>query len=236
MVDRLSSAGSDMKGRYGMHRIDPATGAATPIALAPPDAPNQSFHYRTPQWAPDGRSLYFRRPIRKGPQAFEEAWMRFDLADGKETELYRKVGGNPTLNSGAFILVSPDGRYLASKAASSGTARDPIIIIPTDGSPARELVSTTEPSRLGLLMWAPDSRSLFVKKRNGAAIETWRYTLDGAAHRVKDRTFDRVDTCPWAASCYAAVAPNGKQVVFGEVERSESDGLDHIWMLERVLD
>jgi hypothetical protein len=133
--------------------------------------------------------------------------------------------------------VSPDGRYLASKAASSGAARDPIIIIPTDGSPARELVSTTEPSRLGLLMWAPDSRSLFVKKRNGAAIETWRYTLDGAAHRVKDRTFDRVDNVSLGGIVgYAAVAPNGKQVVFGEVDRSESDGLEHIWMLESVLD
>ena len=229
-------SGSDLKGRYGMHRIDPATGASTPIALAPPDVEDPHFHYRTPEWAPDGRSLYFRRPLRTKARTFEEAWMRFDLADGSETELFRATGGNGYGVYGASILVSPDGRYLASKAAGSGAARDPIIIIPTDGSPARELVSTTEPSSLGLLMWAPDSRSLFVKKRSGNAIETWRYTFDGTPHRVRDTTFDRVDGVGLGVIGFARVAPDGKHVVFGEVELSEGDGLEHIWALERVVD
>jgi hypothetical protein len=85
-------------------------------------------------------------------------------------------------------------------------------------------------------MWAPDSKSLFVKKRTGSDMETWRYTLDGAAHRVTDRTVERVDGVGSGIVGYARVAPNGKHVVFSEVEPHSGDGLSKIWALKRVLD
>jgi Tol biopolymer transport system component len=231
----LLAFGIDLKGRWGMHRIDIATGQPTPVVLVPPDLRDAYFQYRTPEWAPDGRSIYFRRPIRTGPQSFDEAWMKYDLADGKETELFRASGADSYLY-GAFILVSPDGRYLATKATGSEGKRDPILIIPTDGSPVRELASTTGSSSLGVLMWAPDSHSLFVKKRTDNEVETWRYSLDGRAHRVADRTFDRIDGVGSGIVGYARVAPDGKQVVFGEVEPHAGDNLTKIWALERVLD
>jgi hypothetical protein len=96
-----------------------------------------------------------------------------ELESGKERQLVSPpVAG--------LSYVSPDGRWIAT------AGRDPVnnarfaMIIPTDGSESRELVSQQGDEKLGVFGWTPDGRSVIVSKTpTGKATEFWMIPIGG---------------------------------------------------------
>ena len=144
-----------------------------------------------PQWSPDGQNLYYARVLRAWPAGFaqsapqateryEVSVRKFSLSSRSETELLRRA------TDGSFrVLESPDGKYLLTAIQNAAPRTVTVLLIPTDGSPATDLVTSSAGVGLGLVMWAPDSQSVFIRRNSGnGQVETWRYTLSGDGRPV----------------------------------------------------
>jgi hypothetical protein len=117
--------GRDFKGRRGVFRVDIRTAEVTPVFM---DEPGPSAGPSAV--SPDGRSVYMVRRIRKPPQAW---FVRRDLANSEEKELIRRTMlGQPNL--------SPDGRYIVTPSVDPATNSRTLLLIPSNGGEARELM------------------------------------------------------------------------------------------------
>jgi Tol biopolymer transport system component len=161
--------GTDLRGRNnGLYRIDVQTGEATLVV-----APRASS---TPQWAPDGKHVYFAR----GSVLIER-----DLASGAEREVV-KFPSAP-----GAVGVSPDGSLVAYDAAGSAGGED-LFVMSTAGGPPRVLLHVAAPEHLARFEWASEGAAIAVAKRrdDGAASELWLVPVGGERPHKLDLNID----------------------------------------------
>ena len=104
------------------------------------------------------------------------------------------------------LVASPDGRYLATLVKTPSASNETtLMIVPTDTGPPRALFTTRDAS-LSLLMWAPDSESVIVR-RSGGSSEVLRIPTTGAAPALVSWPF------PTNAKGFRA-QPGGQRLVY----------------------
>jgi Tol biopolymer transport system component len=139
--------GTDLKGRQGIHRIDARSGDTDLLVL----------NGGAPQWAPDGKRIYYSRassdPNAKGDRAIIER----DLASGDEHELLRRKD-----IQGQSVSVSPDGRYLSCITYDPVTKEGLLVTLPVAGGEPQELLRLPFGGRF--TAWTPDGRSILFTK------------------------------------------------------------------------
>jgi Tol biopolymer transport system component len=201
--------------RQGIYRIDAQSGEVFPIVLI--DSRQEQLSGGT-EWSPDGKSFYYGKIDRSNPAKAAAVFVIHDLVSGKERELIRR----PSLRA---VNLSPDGRFIASSQAGS---RSTMLLIPTGGGEPLELMQVPEGQFLNHLMWAPDSRSIFVKKTLSATGQTeiWRMPLDGQPHKLG---FDAS-----RLRAHIVLHPDGRQVAYA-VAQPQNQRKWEIWAIENFL-
>ena len=204
----LLATGQDFKGRTGIFRIDAQSGQLSAIITQ-----DRGGLY-SPMESPDGKSLFYQ--IAHGP---EGSIMKRDLASSSEAELIRRTG------LGADKL-SPDGRYIASRAADPGTKSNILLLVPAAGGEAKELMRRLQPQIPAVYTWAPDSKSLLARiisseEKN----EVWRVALDGSPATKLTGTVE-TNVRP------TRFAPDGKTIAF---QVNEPPKPTELWVTENFL-
>lgn len=225
----LAIQATDSKGRQGVFRIDTATGEATPIALS-----SEGETLLGPVWEPDGKRIYYSRFDRAGGFT---AIVERDLSSGNEKEVIRRSGSQPFL-----VDLSPDGKYwaaldgdwFAGPPASPGRTRKwNVLLIPASGGDPKEFMRG-ESQGAGVLMWTPDSRSIFVysiKDKSTGDREVWRVTIDGTEPQKLGLNVNFLG--PLGNSDQQLHAhPDGKRVAFAAAEPAKPE---EVWALENFL-
>jgi len=161
--------GTDTTGHHGAFRIDVRSAAISPLILAETGSD-------VPRWSPDGKAVFFRLGAddAKGSSVAVR-----DLETGREKELYRAA-------SSSFIApnvdVSPDGRQVALRVLSPKQP-ELLMLIPTSGGEARNLLEVHPPELIQSIAWTPDSR--YILFAEGRALteqpknELWRIPAEG---------------------------------------------------------
>jgi Tol biopolymer transport system component len=129
------------------------------------------------------------------------------------------------------IFISPDGKYIALVSATPSTLKlTSASIVPTAGGEVRELFSVQSPLVVGMGMWAPDSKSIFLRTigPDGQQAAMWRVPVEGG-HAIKVDTGLNLDQ----NVRYVTVSPSGKQIAF--TSGGSSSGKSQVWMLENFL-
>jgi len=150
------AGGTDLKGRGGVFRIDAHTGLATPLFLSSEGSP---IPYTT-AISPDGATLYYRQETTSAVRLVAR-----DVASAAERAVLsqaRAPGDAPSVLVG--LSLSPDGAWIATstKASAGGDATLRAVSVATGES--RPLLGASKASAQ-VLMWAPDSQSVFVRRR-----------------------------------------------------------------------
>jgi Tol biopolymer transport system component len=141
------------------------------------------------------------------------------VSGGEPKELLRRPG------LGA-VTFSPDGKYIAVVGGKSQSA----LVIPVAGGDLRELMNVTSPFSLGMAMWTPDSKSIFLKKSNQAneQAEMWRVPVEGGQAVRIDMNLN-LDHIQGGIS----LNPKSNEIVF--VRQETSRRIRQIWVLENFL-
>ncbi len=202
------TAARDQRGRNGIFRVDVTTGAVVPIVLGPPFG-------AMPQWALDGRSVYYRNGSRI---------IRRDIPGERDDEITNVSG------LGTFEL-SPDGRWIAVKARDNTTGTSKLLLMPAEGGTAVEWLTASKGEELGglrQLVWTPDSAGILVTKRTQAGFEVWHLPRQGEPRKLT------VDVEGWPVQRSFAnafsLSPDGRTVAFLVGTASQE-----VWSLENVL-
>jgi Tol biopolymer transport system component len=176
--------GTDLRGGYGLHLIDVASGDVTPLAIGTPD----EVRYGHPQWTGEGRRLYYTRGqpgVISGPPIMER-----DLDTDQERVFLdwsevRTADGSP-FRPREFV-VSPDRRRVAGWTGS-GFANGTLWIVSLDTKSVVELLRVNgnpNPIVGRALSWTADSRALLVNRPEGpgpdARRSLWLIPIDGSA-------------------------------------------------------
>jgi len=229
------TAGYDLQRRQGIFRIDAQAGDVSTLLLT---RPGETSWF--PAWAPDGKSFYFMREYSKTK---DFAYIRVDLATGKETELIRR-------RVLAQVYPSPDGQYIVSHGIDEATNSRTLLLIPTDGGDPRELMrypsgvspqDLADTSKGAWVMrgaWAPDSRSFIAYKARGPfkgiqyvdAEVVWRVPIDGG----KPQKLDIDSTVRGLAPIMLAVHPDGKHAAVQQVETAPQRDPE-VWAVENFV-
>jgi len=140
----------------------------------------------------------------------------------------RVVARRPTMGG---VNVSPDGRYIATGSRDATAKTTAVLLIPTAGDEPRELIRVTAPAEVGNVMWAPDSRSIYFRRRASTAqslAELWRVGIDGGEARRVEGAVELEMGLP------VALSPDGRQLAF-----IRGDGQQvlkrEVWRLENFL-
>jgi Tol biopolymer transport system component len=154
--------GRDLKGRYGVFRIDLNSSKVTPLVFRGPQgrAGVEGFF-----WSPDGTRMYYRTATGGHGPIVER-----DVASGDER----------TIAEGQFrsMSLSPDGRLFAV------TTAEKLTLVPVAGGERRDLL--TGPFR-GNAQWSPDGRSVIVSRMiDPQKPEGLLVPIDGSAPRPLD--------------------------------------------------
>jgi Tol biopolymer transport system component len=178
--------GRDLRGRYGIFRIETTSGHVTPIVFRDPPPVRQFI------WSPDGETL------RYGGQG---GFFEHDGQAERQIDLLKGVPGLP----------SPDGRWIArligpDRAARSGT----LVIHSTGDGESRELHRFDAPDRLADMRWARDGRTLVVVYgREGQPPEVLMLPIDGAA-RTLDIDVNRISK----SLMFVELSPDRRSVAY----------------------
>jgi Tol biopolymer transport system component len=187
----LLARGSDLRGRNnGLYRIDVQTGEAT-LVVAP--YPGNSL----PQWAADGRHVYYRR----GRSVIER-----DLKSGAEREVVSIPSPRPE-----EIVLSPDGRYVAYQMTEPPGTQD-LFVMPVTGGAPRPVLHVVAPERLSNRFdWIADGAALAVAKQrdDSGANELWLVPVTGEKPRKLPLNIDN-----WLIEDGFRFDRAGKQVAF----------------------
>ncbi|HKE24670.1 MAG TPA: hypothetical protein VKB88_20050 [Bryobacteraceae bacterium] len=159
-----------------LYRIDAQSGERS---LLLPRQQGRSFE--NPVLSPDGKTLYYRRADKESV-----TFGSLDLAAGVEREIVRS-------SRMGLLNLSPDAAQIATWMVNPSDDSERLMVYPVLGGNPRELMrqprkggSMAEPDGAGwtlsFLAWAPDSRSVFVRRRassDSQEVELWRASLDG---------------------------------------------------------
>jgi TolB protein len=203
----LITMGTDFRGRRGIYRIDTQTGDSTQVV----DGVGTD-----PEWAADGRSIYYRAQNPRGVLAIVQR----DLASGAEREVLSTPADNTSFR------LSPD-QHSVAYAARDNRDRS-VLVIPITGGEPRTVFRSTDPDDIYPASWTPDGRGLLiVKVRAGTPTELWLAPADGAQPRKIEG-----DISSWTWDGRVRLSPDGKQVTF--VHSASKPGSE-IWALESFL-
>jgi len=144
-------AGGDLRNRGGLFSVDAESGVATALVLSP-----DGETHVAPELSPDGEVLYYRHVTPSAVRIVARS-----LATGIERELVRR-SESPNVLAGLHI--SPDGQYVVTGVADPRTNLRALLLVAVSSGASRELVSSVA-GPLDVLMWAPDGRSVFVRRR-----------------------------------------------------------------------
>jgi len=231
----LAIQATDSKGRQGLFRMDVSSGESTPIVLSTRGPVGGGEAVIGPMWAPDGKRIYYSR---LDSAARSGTIVERDLGSGDEKELYRSTAAR----TAADVLLSPDGRFLSASEGDwfAGSPSEPgtnrkwsIVLVPTGGAAPRELMRR-ESHGGGLLMWAPDGRSLFVCSivdKSTWTREVWRVPIDGSQPQRLDLNVDFLGPLG-ASDQHLHVHPDGQRVAFAVSEPAKPA---EVWALEDFL-
>lgn len=216
----LATAGSDLKGRNWVFRIDARTGEVTPLVRLP-----SGFERACPQWSRDGTRIYYRVPVTEG--ASDVAFIERVLTSGSEREIARGDLGS--------INLSPDGRWIAAQKAAASAEGHAVVLIPVSGGDIRDVFPTSPAQRIlrfSGIPWTPDGGAVLVRKivrgdMRESTSELWLVPVSGTAPRKLD-----VDTSHWKAGNRGVISlsPDGRKIAFlaGQV-------IAEVWALENFL-
>ena len=225
----LAVQATDSKGRRGIFRIDAATGETTPMVFS--TGGDEQERVTAPIWGADGRTLYYIRVNAAGAFA---AIVERDLSSAREKEIFRRSLGPSWNPHWMFVELSPDGQYLAAVANEAwpghNTGKWDVVVIPARGGEPREL-SRGQSKGASVLMWAPDSRSLFVSSITDTPAgnrEVWRVAIDGSQPQKIGLNVSALGP-PFNSDQQFSVHPDGKRVAFAAAEPAKSA---EIWALE----
>lgn len=206
---RLLVASRDLQGRNGIFTVDAQSGAVNTIVLGPP------FSAR-PVWSRDGSKIYY---LNRGV-------IERTLATGVERVL------RPGTARGTLGL-SPDGRWLGLiETGGPGPAR--LLVIPSTGGEARELLSAKAPEALGrpaTIAWTPDGGALLVGRTTAEGRRLWEVPIDGRAARALD-----IDATVFEEGSAGgldqgfAVSPDGRRVAYLSGRTAYE-----VWAVENLL-
>jgi Tol biopolymer transport system component len=218
----LFSAGTDLKGRNWIFRIDARTGEAAPIVPLP-----QGFERAVPQWSPDGKRMYYRVPLQEGDIDGDVAFIERILASGQEREVARGNLGS--------INLSPDGRWIAAQRGDQSTQSVAIMIIGIETGETKQILSASSAQRIvqfSGIPWTPDGRSVLVRKvlsgnQRESTSELWLVPIADAPPRKLD-----IDVNSWAAGNRGVISlsSDGRQIAF-----RSGQGNAEVWVLENFL-
>ncbi|MBS0416867.1 MAG: PD40 domain-containing protein [Proteobacteria bacterium] len=166
-------------------------------------------HTDSPNWAPDGKSIYVHEGGRIQRIPYVNA-----RAGGPPgvIEVGKLVGC-----SGNFG-VSPDGRWLAVSCSEAGGAPHEVFLLPSmGGDMPRKVTNTTDSSYFHA--WAPDSQSLAFTRGKAGKADIFSIAIDGGAERrlTSDTLSDGPD-----------YSPDGKYIYFD----SSRSGTTQIWRMK----
>ncbi len=217
--------GADLKGRYGVFRIDARSGDVVPIMFPNDDLSGEGFF-----WSPDGGRMYYHS---RRCAIYER-----DLTSGNERILVSgKTRANDTVvvpdGCMGHISLSPDGQWIASYRSEASGQSAVVVLIPVDGGEPRDLLRVNQPEWVNGTSrpWTPDGRGILVQKMtkpDGATSELWLVPIDGAAPRKLD--FDANRVMPYAGG-RIKLHPDGHQLVFVSGNKLSME----VWALENFL-
>jgi Tol biopolymer transport system component len=202
----------------GVRRIDTRTGEVSMVA---------AVKGLIADWAPDANMVYTVRPWMSDSRP--AVVLSHDAASGQEKELYRsseRVGlpakGRP---------LSPDGKWLAVGrfVQKEDTATRPIkiLLIPTSGGEARELVTIEAPQGLLDFCWTPDGKHIVYSQYNRkggftSTVELWEIFMEGGTPRKLGLSMG------WLHQ--VSFHPDGKRIAFTAGGQSWYD----VWVIENL--
>lgn len=208
----LVVAGTDSKGRWGIHRIDGQSGETTPVVMS--DA--ERHQVTACGWSPDGKILYI---YYTDLHSKEGVIIARDVRSGQEREIVRRAG----LARGASV--SPDGRSLAVMTADRNSRSTALLLALAQGGEPRELLRLREPEGFGGgVEWSPDGSFLLFGKFYGddqTRRETWRISAEGGAPRKLELNGQG-----------HRIHPDGRQVAFVVGDRFRKV---EVWAMENFL-
>jgi hypothetical protein len=132
---------------------------------------------------------------------------------------------------GGGVNLSPDGRYVATVSREAAAKATAVVLIPAGGGEPRDLIRATELSEVRHVMWAPDSRSVYFRKRVSTAesrAELWRVAIDSGEARKVEGAVEVEIGQP------IALSPDGRLLAF---IRGDGGGQPkrELWKLESFL-
>lgn len=205
-----------------MVRVDVRTGDISPVMKQEPEVRRDRASLSL-----DGKTLYYGRQARA--RDADTFFLARDLASGTERELIhrRNMGG---------LLLSPDGRYLATLSQDSTQHSSTFIIIPVQGGEPREVALPMDSTAngtapFGLFAWTPDSKSFLLRKHlSSDHIELWRVSMEGT---TPQRINERLDLL--LATGGVRVHPDGRRILLVPAERGPLRSQSQIMLLENFL-
>ena len=211
----IVTEGTDLKGRPGIYLIDARTGETSLIAPV-----EMRTRQGWPDWSADGKRIRFIRQLETRDRV---VILEREIGSEETREIFRIA------ETGIGILnVSPDGRFVAYVKTEPTSHTSSLLVTPIAGGAPTVLVRATDPKRLYVMQWTPDSQAVVL--RNDAPgsgnVELWLAPLTGEPRPLN------VDTRHWDTEGYFELHPDGRQVAF--VGTAGEPGAE-VWALENFL-
>jgi len=195
--------GDDEKGNYGaLKDIDAQTGESEIIARSG----KEKGYIFWPEWAPDGKSLYFLR--RNGGRRI----IHHDLGTGEEKVLFDSPAHT------IHLTLSPDGQQLAFYAG------DTLMLLPASGGEPRKLIQEKD---IRTVAWSRDGRYLLYGKRQdpkSEIVDVWRIPVGGGDSQKLELSMSHL--------MHMRFHPDGRRIAFTASVQPEKREL---WVMKNFL-
>jgi Tol biopolymer transport system component len=213
--------------RQGIYRVDPQTGDATPVILAP-----SGMWLQYPVPGVDGESLFYLAMQRSDGTA--EIRIR-NLKSDEDRSLFKtraitNANRLPTLVSS--LNVSPDGKSLAFTYELDDNYRTALMSMPLSGGEARELLrddTTSVLQKIRGVAWTPDGKYIFFSRsspngrRPNEPNDLWRIPAQGGEPVKLNLTFPVLSNL--------SMNPDGHRLAFAAARPATRE----IWVMENFL-
>lgn len=204
----ILGVGFDEKGNYGaLWVIDAQTGESKIIARSDE---KKGFIFQ-PEWAPDGKSLYFLR--RNGDRKI----IHHDLETSEEKVLFDSPAH--ILFLPLYLSLSPDGQQLAFYAG------DTLMMVPASGGEPRKLI---QEKNFRTIAWSRDGRYLLYGKRQDAKseiVDVWRIPVGGGESQKLELSMSHL--------MHMRFHPDGRRIAFTASVQPEKREL---WVMKNFLE